>query len=716
MIEQYSIEQLIGKFTLFVPEIQRDYVWGAKDNIANVMIPFLKTLDYNLKDDSKYNIGFLYSYKNSNIDNYIIDGQQRFTTIVLLLYVLSVQDSNKYSDFCTLLGVDKPTMHFSYNVRPQTETFLRRLFISKMITRRDISNQTWYMSEYDDDMSVMSMINAVDSICSILSDLHYITFDKILQQVYFWYFNVDETSQGEELYITMNSRGQKLTEAEQLKPYLFDQWQNNKQHSDDKHDYGKLWDDWEEIFYSQKRDQDISSVDIAMNTFLRVVYEMETEKECNDGVPVRNDVLSLHLIYRYMNAMLDYGQSEWPKLLSGDKSYRPQLLLKALIANGLKPRHIEQDTGRVLRVFTNIVTRRKYNIKHSELLVFLKSFSKSSSSLYDFILENPTLSSTVFDEHELIKIKIYKFFENQPQIQHQIELAFAENESMKVWRGNIKPLIEWSLSEDATISSFNFNVFRTYAKKFETLFADNLLTRDEMDVTRRALLAFGLHDYPRIFKGYTNTSFAYDAEDWHKLFLDEENIPKLKTFFDLYDNDESLLQLINNYNARDEYSDFVHIPELLKFCHQKRIQWWWGSIYLISETNANSAHANIHTYKYYLSRKESLIFDNWSRPEFYKWEKSCMCFNCNVHNIAIDILWNGGSKNNQMAIEVFMRVDNNESIEQFLMPLLSMEGYHWTGGRYAYYFDCPDEEYEAFSLMDQNIKAIIDFINSRFNH
>ena len=716
MIEQYSIEQLIGKFTLFVPEIQRDYVWGAKDNIANVMIPFLKSLDYNLKNDSKYNIGFLYSYKNSNIDNYIIDGQQRFTTIVLLLYVLSVQDSNKYSDFCTLIGVDKPTMHFSYNVRPQTETFLRRLFISKMITKRDISNQTWYMSEYDDDMSVMSMINAVDSICSILSDLHYITFDKILQQVYFWYFNVDETSQGEELYITMNSRGQKLTEAEQLKPYLFDQWQNNKQHSDDKHDYGKLWDDWEEIFYSQKRDQDISSVDIAMNTFLRVVYEMETEKECIDGVPVRNDVLSLHLIYRYMNAMLDYGKSEWPKLLSEDKSYRPQLLLKALIANGLKPRHIEQDTGRVLRIFTNIVTRRKYNITHRELLVFLKSFSKSSSSLYDFILENPTLSSTVFDEHELIKIKIYKFFENQPQIQHQIELAFAENESIKVWRGNIKPLIEWSLSEDATISSFNFNVFRTYAKKFETLFADNLLTSDEMDVTRRALLAFGLHDYPRIFNGYTNTSFAYDAEDWHKLFLDDENIPKLKTFLDLYDSNESLLQLINNFNARDEYSDFVHIPELLKFCHQKKIQWWWDTIYLISGTNANSAHANIHTYKYYLSRKNSLCFDNWINPDFYYWGNTCVSFDCKLHNIAIDILWNGGPKNNQMAIEAFMRNEKPDRIEHFLKPLLDLDGYLWNGERYAYYFDGPSDETKAFFLMDEKIKIIIDFINSRFNH
>ena len=32
MIEQYTIGQLLNKYTLFVPEIQRDYVWGAAEN------------------------------------------------------------------------------------------------------------------------------------------------------------------------------------------------------------------------------------------------------------------------------------------------------------------------------------------------------------------------------------------------------------------------------------------------------------------------------------------------------------------------------------------------------------------------------------------------------------------------------------------------------------------------------------------------------------
>ena len=45
MIEQYTIKQLLKQFTLFVPEIQRDYVWGNKVNFERVMKPFLKSLD-----------------------------------------------------------------------------------------------------------------------------------------------------------------------------------------------------------------------------------------------------------------------------------------------------------------------------------------------------------------------------------------------------------------------------------------------------------------------------------------------------------------------------------------------------------------------------------------------------------------------------------------------------------------------------------------------
>ena len=61
MIEQYTIGQLLNKYTLFVPEIQRDYVWGAAENYKEVLLPFLQALNSNLKGKKSYNIGFHYT-------------------------------------------------------------------------------------------------------------------------------------------------------------------------------------------------------------------------------------------------------------------------------------------------------------------------------------------------------------------------------------------------------------------------------------------------------------------------------------------------------------------------------------------------------------------------------------------------------------------------------------------------------------------------------
>lgn len=707
MIEQYTIGQLFENYTLFVPEIQRDYVWGATENYKEVLLPFLQAIDSNLKGNKMYNIGFLYSYTNSKVENYVIDGQQRFTTIVLLLYVLSVRE---HIDFTRYLRVNEPTMRFTYNVRPQTETFMRRLFESGRVSKEEITIQNWFMPAYSSDTSITSMVNAVDLLSTALDNLSRITFEKVLNQVCFWYFNVDETSQGEELYITMNSRGQKLTESEQIKPHLFDKWQKEKAQYQDNVDYGKLWDTWEEKLYSKKGEHGISSVDIAMNTFLRVVYEMETGDECRSGIPARSEILSLPLIARYMESMLEYAPNEWPNLLTEEIKYRPQRVLKALIAEGLKPHKTPGDIERVEHVFTNIVTRRKYQYAHKDMLSFLHSYSESSESLYDFILQS---NSPIFDEHELVKIKIYKHFENDHVLQKRIELVFASAEATKVWRGNIKPLLRWSLKDESNIFSLDIDKFEDYLDKFNALFGDDCLKKDTMDITRRAMLACEFHDYPRIFSGHTNTSFALEPEDWHTLFLDEENIPKLKNFLDTYENEYSLSQLIESFPIEKNYSEFVHIPELLAYCNQKRIQWWWNTIYLISGSNANSAHANIHTYKYFLSRKEVLQFEGWEEIRFYDYSNSCVYIDHKERNIAIDVLWNGGPKNRQMAIEVFQRDETANKIEEYLQPMLGLEGFSWDPdkGRYAYYFDSSGIEQEDFKLMDVRFKSVVTFID-----
>ena len=710
MIEEYTIKQLLDTYTLFVPEIQRDYVWGAAENYKDVLLPFLQALNSNLKGNKKYNIGFLYSYTNTKEENYIIDGQQRFTTIVLLLYVLFVRE--KREDLIVrYLRVNEPTMRFTYNVRPQTETFMRRLFKSGKVSKDDITIQNWFMPAYFSDTSITSMVNAVDKLNTALDDMKEITFARLLNQVCFWYFNVKDTSQGEELYITMNSRGQKLTESEQIKPHLFDKWQKERAQTGDNTDYGKLWDKWEEKFYSKKGERGISSVDIAMNTFLRVVYEMETGEECRNGIPARNEILSLPLIDRYMKSMLNFASEEWPNLLSEKIENSTLRLLQALIAEGLKPNKIPGDKERVERIFRNILQRRK-NYKHKDMLSFLHSYSLSSEALYDFILHS---GSPIFDKHELSKIKIYKHFEYDHDLQNRIELAFAFAEATKVWNGNISPLIRWSLKDEADLSSFDIDIFEKYLDKFNSLFGDDCLMKDDMDLIRRALLACEFHDYPRIFSGYTNTSFAYNDSDWHALFIDEENIPKLKGFLDLYEKESTLTQLIDTFPVEKNYSEFVHIPELLAYCKCKKIQWRWDTIYLISGQNANSPCANIHTYKYFLSRENSLTFSEWSKLSFYPSGNVCLYIEQKEHDIAIEFFWNSDPKAQQMAIEVFQRNENPDKMENYLKPLLQVEGFsrNPSNGRYTCYFNGSGMEQEQFKLMDEKIKSLVGFINDK---
>ena len=128
------------------------------------------------------------------------------------------------------------------------------------------------------------------------------------------------------------------------------------------------------------------------------------------------------------------ADNEWPKLLTDKKEYRPHRVLKALIAEGLKPVHHDNDTERVKHIFTNIITRRKYRINHNDLLLFLHEYALSRSSLYDFIIEHNELSRKVFDEHELSKIKLYRQYSDCPTMQRRIELAFSAAEAILVWR------------------------------------------------------------------------------------------------------------------------------------------------------------------------------------------------------------------------------------------------------------------------------------------
>lgn len=203
---------------IVVPEIQREYVWGAKESIRN---QFIDSLEMRKEQSQSVNLGFLYTYKR-NAETYIIDGQQRFTTVILMLYFLSLASNEDKKDFKEIMKLDKAGMSFSYRVRSNTEQFMKDLFVSGLREKEEIKDSLWYHSYYDADKSIQSMLDLLDYLNQRKqSGSLSLTYNKLLD-VEFWCYPVEDTSMGEELYITMNSRGKALDNSERLKPLLFE--------------------------------------------------------------------------------------------------------------------------------------------------------------------------------------------------------------------------------------------------------------------------------------------------------------------------------------------------------------------------------------------------------------------------------------------------------------------------------------------------------------
>lgn len=563
-MEPLSIKQLLDNYILIIPEIQREYVWGMN---TNVLQAFLNDLDIELiADNVTKNIGFLYSYTIHDKEHYIIDGQQRLTTMILMLYVKSVQMEDDYQEFKRMLQVDAPTMTFSYNVRPLTEQFLRQLFSHRCISKDDIENQKWYIGEYKDDITIKSILGALDIMASIDAYPN-ITFKRILDNVKFWYFDVKQTSQGEELYITMNSRGEKLTESEQIKPRLFESISKELVK-----EYGKLWDNWEEFFFHNRPMNSgslaIRYVDIAMNNFIRIVSELLSVKEQNEIE--LSEKLSLPELKQWFEALEripseDIFRREINRLYETKEDAR-FLVLKSLLVTAMRQPDDQREYFRVRATMRNNVIRRKAT-KHLALLKFLNAFQNApQNSFYEFVLSGVDIQD-VLAPNEKQKIQIL-FDTKSPEI----EETFWKDEHHCIWSGDINPLIVWATNEN---SQFHYEQYQQYSNLFNELFKpkEKKLKNDkDLDVVRRALLTQELKNYPGYYRSRTNQSFAYEPGDWK--YIIDINPEKFKSFFDELLQGKTLLDMIDDFNQSEKWSEFVKKDYLLGYCHQKNIQWY----------------------------------------------------------------------------------------------------------------------------------------------
>ena len=303
---RYSVHTLFSSSEIeqiIVPEIQRDYVWQEKNvkGLLNSIMSHFKekqSLSLEIKDCNKQThvshdihsflseeytrmvhstrIGFIYAYHSPDYPGkyFLIDGQQRITTILLLLLFaykkagLSSEYRKKYYAF-KLPKID-------YKVREISHDFILEFVEYETTKNKQDDNKvsfrdsSFFYHYYNEDVTTSSMLRNYASIEEILERQRPVEVQKenyykdlvhyIEHYIEFNYFDTNICEQGERLYLYMNSRGEELSVQESVRPTLIAR-------SSKKLDAGKQWENWQNFFWTRKGDN--PNADKGFQEFLR---------------------------------------------------------------------------------------------------------------------------------------------------------------------------------------------------------------------------------------------------------------------------------------------------------------------------------------------------------------------------------------------------------------------------------------------------------------
>ncbi|KIQ22465.1 hypothetical protein RT99_09865 [Flavobacterium sp. MEB061] len=635
-LQEVSVEEILHHYNLIVPEIQREYVWGYNahniiDVFINDVIEGRSTKDSKIQSESEnlqnlidspslpeetkttlraalqqmndaslaMNIGFLYSYRpgygsaSKDRDLYLIDGQQRFTTIFLLLFYFAIKE-NRERDFVNLfnINISKGSLGFDYRVRNLTHHFFVELFSHTQTIEDllDVRNKTWFLNNFSLDVTIRSIVGDEDrySIFQKFDEKFKSStdkyFDYIKSKIKFWHFKTEETSQGEELYITMNSRGQQLADNESIRAKLFDSdiVRNNPLV------WSEKWEKWQDFFWKNRLKIRGFSADEGFNEFLRwsqLLKMIEFQSLNNDDVfekkihYLQSNKKDLDTTYLELNELSSYFESlayiknfftknhlidvlkpfdkfkiefNFSEFINGSFLNQNQLfILLPLLAYCKK--HIESnipiDDFGFLRVFQFVSNlSNDSNVKKSvrDLISNMVQHINMLEIGEDVtaLLVKKDISKTILNEEQRTKLIIYN---NYADNRLRIEDAFWFCTMLKYNDGEILHLIKLSLEIE---SDFNIEVFENIVEayslylKYEHILKGELIPtnayfRDNDKVIRKSDFYKQSGFLELIKKLYQFSNPDMDS------FI---QINQKNWFIDRYENESALLDELNAQN------------------------------------------------------------------------------------------------------------------------------------------------------------------------
>jgi hypothetical protein len=227
MNPNYTLKELLDKYSVVIPQLQRDYAQGrdeAKELRERFLSQILRVLR---REEERLNLDFVYGYDKALSPNhhpifYPLDGQQRLTTLWLLHWYLLPSES--------LAEEREWLLRFSYHTRSSSTRFCQLLVEHAVVddSRLDVAaikDQPWYRQSYNADATIAAMLGTLRTIEKLVASEERATlWERLCYQRALTFDVIDikgeEFRLTDELYIKMNARGKQLTSFECYKADL----------------------------------------------------------------------------------------------------------------------------------------------------------------------------------------------------------------------------------------------------------------------------------------------------------------------------------------------------------------------------------------------------------------------------------------------------------------------------------------------------------------
>ncbi|SHI90343.1 Protein of unknown function [Hymenobacter daecheongensis DSM 21074] len=232
--EEYSIRDLFGSGHYVIPLYQRNYAWTEQEVLQLIQ----DVADYALnKPNTRYRIGTLIAYERESGQGIVretIDGQQRLTTLNILLCALKREYAAKLSKQQLAQLTTRFQLNLQYDSRPSSTETLRVLFQEGPLR---FSSDKTYNTEIRQayEVAVRSLRHLPTEKGISVSQF----FGYLLDNVSILFVTVPPDTDLNHYFEIMNSRGEQLEKHEVLKAQLLNVLREDHRAS---HCFNRIWE------------------------------------------------------------------------------------------------------------------------------------------------------------------------------------------------------------------------------------------------------------------------------------------------------------------------------------------------------------------------------------------------------------------------------------------------------------------------------------------